>query len=258
MTDTQPTHEEWIGATVYDSTGDKVGKIDQIYLDDQSGQPEWLTVSTGWFGTAKQFVPIAGSRAHEDGLQVDATTDQIKDAPSIDDDGHLEQADERRLYDHYAIDYDAEDHEAAYGGRERADDGFEFQDSSADHSSGDTTTVTRSEEEVSVDKVEKESGRVRLRKYVVTEDVNITVPVRKQVARVVRTQASGDAAGTIDESDEGEEIVLSEEEIVVDKQVVAKENVSIETETVTEDRQVNEQVRKEQVEVDGDVDFTGN
>lgn len=253
MTDNQRTHEEWIGATLYDSSGDKVGKIDQIFLDDDSGQPEWLTVSTGWFGTATQFVPIAGSSVHDNGLQVDATTEQIKNAPSIDDDTHLDEADERRLYEHYSVDYDATDHEAAYGGRQRADEGFEYH---APSTTTDSASVTRSEEEVSVDKVEKESGRVRLRKYVVTEDVNVTVPVKKQVARVVRASATGDAPGTIDETDEGEEIVLSEEEIVVDKQVVAKENVSIETDTVTEDRQVNEQVRKEQVEVEGDVDAT--
>jgi uncharacterized protein (TIGR02271 family) len=250
MNDERPTYNDWIGAELYDSSGDKVGTIDQIYLDDHSGQPEWLTVSTGWFGTATHFVPIAGSRVYEDGLQVDATTDQIKDAPRVSDDAHLDEADERRLYDHYAIGYDADDHEAAYGGRERADEGFEYHDT---RTGGDSASVTRSEEEISVDKVEREAGRVRLRKYVVTEDVNITVPVKKQVARVVRTDASGET-GTIDESDQGEEIILSEEEVVVDKQVVAKENVTIETDTVTEDRHVTEKVRKEQVEVDGDID----
>ncbi len=247
MTDTK-THRDWVGRDLYDSDGDKVGTIEDIYLDDDSGQPEWVTVSTGWFGTARQFVPIAGTSAHDDGLRVSATTDMIKDAPSIDDDGHLSEADERRLYEHYGFDFESTDHEATYGGRERADEGFEYADTTA----ADASAVTRSEEEVSVDKREREAGRVRLRKYVVTEDVDVTVPVKKQVARVVRTTTDGE--GNIATEDTDEEIVLTEEELVVDKKTVAKENVRLETDTVVEDEHVTESVRKERVEVEGDVD----
>ena len=169
---TARTHADWIGSDVYDSDGDKIGSIDEIYVDDRSGRPEWLTVSTGWFGTSTQFVPIAGSTAHDDGLRVPYTTDHIKDAPSVDADQHLDASEERRLYDHYGLSYDATDHEIAYGGRERADAGFEYRDTDAIDTrsrGGDTEAeMSRSEERLDADKVERDAGPVRLRKYVVT------------------------------------------------------------------------------------------
>ena len=241
------SYESWIGADVYDSADDKIGSIDQIFLDDRSGQPEWLTVSTGWFGTSTQFVPIAGSTAAQGGLKVPYTTDHIKDAPSVDADQHLDSAEEQKLYTHYGIGYDVTDHEAAYGGKERADEGFDYNATDA--------SVTLSEEQLAVDKVEREAGAVRLRKYVVTEDVNVTVPVKKQVARIVRTPATG--TGAITDGDVVEDVVLKQEEVVVDKNVVAKEDVAIETETVTEQRQVSDSVRREEVEVEGEVDKKG-
>jgi len=251
MTNTSNTtsHRDWIGSDVYDSTGDKVGSVDNIFVDDRTGQPEWLTVSTGWFGTKTQFVPIAGTSRHQNGIKVPYTTDHIKDAPSIDADEHLSNSDERRLYQHYSMNYDATDHAEMYGGRERADEGYYYDD----HGSRDAE-VTLSEEQLEVDKREREAGKVRLRKYVVTEDVNVTVPVKKQVARVVRTPASGTAAGSIGDDDVVEEITLKEEEVVVDKNVVAKENVAIRTDTVTEQEQVSGQVRREEVDIEGDAE----
>jgi len=254
MAQANPTHVDWLDTTVYDSTGDKIGDISDIYFDDTTGQPEWLTVSTGWFGTRKQFVPIAGSIHIDDGLRVSYTTDHIKDAPSIDtDQEHLDASEERRLYDHYGLNYDATDHEAAYGGRERADEGYDYSDTREAHAVVDQASVTRSEEQLEIDKVAREAGRVRLHKYVVTEDVEVTVPVKRQVARIVRTAATGAA---VIGDDTVEEIVLAEEQIVVDKKVVAKETVSIETDIVVDDRVVAETLRKERVEVDGDITTT--
>ena len=251
MAQAKLTHVDWLGTSVYDLTGDKIGDISDIYFDDITGQPEWLTVSTGWFGTRRQFVPIAGSTPIDGGLGVSYTTDLIKDAPSIDaDQEHLDAPEERRLYDHYGLNYDATDHEAAYGGRERADDGYDYTDTRDSHARVEQASVTRSEEQLNIDKVAREAGRVRLHKYVVTEDVEVTVPVKRQVARIVRTAATGAA---VIGDDTVEEIVLAEEQIVVDKNVVAKETVSVETDIVVDDQVVAETIRKERVEVDGDV-----
>jgi len=244
------SYDNWIGADLHDQTGDKIGSIDQIYLDDASGQPEWLTVSTGWFGTSTQFVPIAGTTTHDDGIKVPYTSDHIKGAPSVDADNHLDADEERRLYAHYGLQADAADHETTYGGRERADEGYDYNTAAATGVDGE---VTLSEEQLEVDKVVRDAGAVRLRKYVVEEDVNVTVPVKKQVARIVRTPATGTAPGTIAEGDVVEEVGLSKEEVIVDKNVVAKETVGIETETVTEQRDVEGTVRKERVEVEGEV-----
>jgi len=243
-------YEEWIGTDVYDSAGDKMGDITNIFFDDVTGQPEWMTVSTGWMGTKEQFVPISGTANHEDGFTVPYATDVVKDAPSIDtDQEHLDADEERRLFEHYGLNPDGPDHEATYLGRERADEGYDYNDT-RDVADDGVAAVTRSEEQLAVDKVAVESGRVRVRKYVVTDDVEVTVPVKRQVARIVREPATG--AGII-EGDAVEEVVLAEEQVIVDKEVVAKETIGIETETVVGNETVSETVRKEKVEIDGDV-----
>jgi len=249
MTTETRTHADWIDRTVYDSTGDKIGSVDNIYFDDLTGRPDWITVSTGWFGTKTQFIPIAGTSPDGKGdLVLAYTTDHVRDAPSIDADEHLDADDERRLYSHYGLDYDgdAAAFDAATADRTRADEGYKYADTRSDAS------VVRSEEELSVDKVQRESGRARLSKYVVTEDVNLTVPVRKEVARVVREPIEGTEAGVIDADGVEAEIVLTEETVVVDKKVVAKERVGIETETETHEETVEATLRKEEVDVDGD------
>jgi uncharacterized protein (TIGR02271 family) len=115
--------------------------------------------------------------------------------------------------------------------------------------------MTRSEEELTVGTRQREAGRARLRKYIVTEMVTKTVPVSHEEVRIERepiTDANrADALDGPAISEEEHEVVLHEDEVVVDKQAVAKERVRLGTETVTEDQQVSEEVRKEQIETDG-------
>ena len=118
--------------------------------------------------------------------------------------------------------------------------------------------MTRSEEELRVGTTERESGRVRLQKYVVEEEVTKTVPVRREEVRVERepiTDANrGDAVDGPAISEEEHEVVLRAEEAVVDKRTVPKERIRLEKDVTTEDETVSETVRKEQVDVDGDHD----
>ncbi|MFH8410469.1 PRC and DUF2382 domain-containing protein [Streptomyces sp. NPDC018019] len=95
--------QDLTGMNVVDAEGTKVGSVQQIYRDDATDAPEWITVRTGLFGMKETFVPLAGARRVGDELQVPYTKDQIKDAPRIDADGHLEPAEEERLYRHYGI-----------------------------------------------------------------------------------------------------------------------------------------------------------
>jgi uncharacterized protein (TIGR02271 family) len=115
--------------------------------------------------------------------------------------------------------------------------------------------MTRSEEELRVGTQQREAGRARLRKYVVTEHVTQTVPVRHEEVRVERepiTDANRDQAlSGADISEEEHEVVLHAEEPVVEKRAVPKERVRLDTETVTEEREISEQVRKEQIDTDG-------
>ena len=92
------------GSTVYGTDGKKIGTAGQVYLDDQSGEPEWVTVNTGLFGTNESFVPLRNADLTGDGLTVPYSKDQVKDAPNVDpDNGHLDESEEERLFRHYDL-----------------------------------------------------------------------------------------------------------------------------------------------------------
>jgi uncharacterized protein (TIGR02271 family) len=265
----------WIGRKAVDRNGAKIGRIDDIYADDDTGQPEWLTVHTGMFGGHVSFVPLRGAQVQGDDLMVAYDKDQVKDAPRAEADGHLSEQEEDRLYDYYGVGAGFAD--TAYRGNEDTLTGTETRTdrgttdaSRADlrrdttlgtegyDTSGRTTddAMTRSEEEVQIGTRRREAGRARLRKWVETEQVERTVPVQREEVRVVRepiTDANRDAAMSgPDLSSEEHEVVLHEEEVDVQKRVVPKERVRLETETVTEQVPVTEEVRKERITTEGD------
>ncbi|QYG94936.1 DUF2382 domain-containing protein [Iamia sp. SCSIO 61187] len=257
MTDTrQATWTDWVGADVVDRDGDKIGKLQNVYMDRATGQPEWLAVSTGMFGRNETFVPIDGVDADGDALKAPYEKAFVKDAPNVDPDaGFISNAEESRLYEYYGREYQA------WSDTDRDAQDWDQHDTSRgaghDTSGPDTdSAMTRSEEEVDVGTRDREAGRARLRKYVVTENVTTTVPVRKEKLRVEREPITdgnvGKAMEGPDISDEEHEVVLNEEEVVVDKKVVPKERVRAEKDVEVEDREVTEQVRKEKVEVEGD------
>src|SRR5688572_19710063 len=95
--------QQLIGCTAYDSNGDKIGKVGQVYFDDATGEPEWATVNTGLFGTSESFVPIRDAEFSGDRLVVRHDKDRVKDAPNVGDDGHLSPEEERTLYSHYGV-----------------------------------------------------------------------------------------------------------------------------------------------------------
>jgi uncharacterized protein (TIGR02271 family) len=235
------TVRNWQGSTMVDRDGDRIGNIDAIYVDDQTGEPEWALVNTGFFGTRSTFVPIAQASASGDQVQVPFEKQRVKDAPNMDPDGHLSEQEEQELWRHYGLDYDDRD----TVGRD---------------TSGPTTdqAMTRSEEELRVGTTQREAGRARLRKYVTTEQQTVTVPVQREEVRVEREPITDanleDATSGPAISEEEHEVTLHQEQVVVETRAVPKERVRMDTETVTEERQVTEDVRKEQIEVDGDQD----
>lgn len=248
---------EWRGQTMVGSGGDKIGKIEEIYLDEQTEQPEWALVHTGMFGSKATFVPIANASAQGDDVQVPFEKATVKDAPKMEPDGELSEQDEAALYSHYGLAY----------GESRSDSGLPEGGANGDATrgvvgsdvSGDETdgAMTRSEEELRVGTASRESGRVRLRKHVVTENVTQTVPVQREEVRIERepiTDANRDAATSgADISEQEHEVVLHEEQVVVDKTAVPKERVRLDKDTVTEQHSVSEQIRKEQIDqVDAD------
>ena len=252
--------QNMIGCTAVDSNGDKIGKIAKIYLDDKTDEPRWVTVNTGLFGTKESFAPLSGSRWDGDALALSVTKDQVKGAPSIDADGHLEDSENDELYDYYGRSGQTSGYAGndgnAYADRETSGEharGGEYTRGEAgDDPSGDGSAMTRSEERVDVGTKQVETGRARLRKYVVTEDVTTTVPVSREEVRIERepiTDDNRDEALAGDDITEAEhEVTLHADEPVVQKEAVPVERVRLSTDTVTEDREITEQVRKEQIE----------
>jgi uncharacterized protein (TIGR02271 family) len=216
-----------IGTEVLDRDGERVGKVGNVYVGDDDRQPRWVTVRTGLFGQKESFVPLQGARIADGGLRVQTTKDAVKEAPRIDADGHLSDAEGQRLYEHYSLP----------GQRGRT----------TPNATGDQSMV-RSEEQLRVGTERTETGRVRLHKYVVTEEQQVTVPVRHEEVRVEREPVRGDERARIGEDDQ--EVVLHAERPVVRTEAVPVEKVRLSTETVTEQRTVRGKVRKERVEVD--------
>jgi uncharacterized protein (TIGR02271 family) len=252
---TEMTHAyDWQGRTLKDRNGDKIGKVDVLYVDQQTDKPEWALVNTGLFGTKSSFVPLAGASPSGEDVVVQVEAQQVKDAPKMESDQELSEHEEAELFRHYGIDYTTEgsvtatENAQATGSR-----GAVGRDTS-----GPTTdeAMTRSEEELRVGTAQRERGRARLRKYVVTEHVEQTVPVRREEVRLERepiTDANVDQALSGPEiSEEEHEVVLHEEEPVVEKRTVPKERVRMEKESVTDEAQISENVRKEQIEAEGD------
>jgi len=255
----QDQAREIMGADLLSSDGDKIGRIGQVYLDDQTGQPEWATVNTGLFGTKESFVPLAQAELRGNDVVVPHAKSQIKDAPSVDvDGGHLSQDEEAQLYTHYGMSY----------GESRSDSGFaesgvqtetRDRDAVGYDTSGPTTddAMTRSEERIRTGTEQVETGRARLRKWVETENVNVTVPVTKEKARLETepiTDANvGDAMDGPDLSEEEHEVTLSEERPVVSKETVPVERVRLTKEVQQTEETISAEQRKERIAAEGDV-----
>jgi uncharacterized protein (TIGR02271 family) len=296
-----------IGQDVYDASGEKIGSASEVYLDDETGQPEWATVRTGLFGTKESFVPLRDADLTNEGLRVGVSKAQVKDAPKIDTDGHLSPQEEQELYRYYglgtgtqtttdtgqagtyATDQTRTDQDLTTAGtgtagtagtgtagmattgtagmgtagtdrdRDGVRDDLEGRTGTVGRDTSGPTTdnaMTRSEEHLNVGTQRVEAGKARLRKYVVTENVTETVPVSREEVRVEREPITdANMPSAMDGpaiSEEEHEVTLHAERPVVSKEATPVERVRLDTETVTGQETVSGDVRKEQIEVDGD------
>lgn len=230
----------WEGRDVYDKSGEKVGTIDAVYLDEATGRPDWLAINTGLFGMKTNFAPAHDAVAErDDAVRIPYDKDRVKDAPGVDPDGRLSTEEERELFAYYGADYDAEPVERESRFERGGDD-----------------AMTRSEEELHVGTERGEAGRARLRKHVVTENVTKSVPVEREEIHVERepiTDENRDQALSGEPISESEhEVVAYEEQPVVEKRAVPKERVRLAKDSHTDEERVSEDVRKERIEAEGD------
>lgn len=282
----------------YDSDGEKVGSVGEVYLDDQTGQPAWVTVNTGLFGTSESFVPLEGARVEGDDLHLPYSKAKIKDAPRQDADKHLDVEQEEALYHYYGLgngagdrhdfegdrdrrDFDGDrDRDAAVGGAagtagaagvagaagrdrdfdgdrrdvtaDRDRDGHTVDDKARDIAdNGDGEGVVRHEERVNVGTERRESGKARLRKYVVTDQQQVDVPVSREEVNVTR-EPMNERASNVTLGEQTEAVTLHEERPVVDKETVAVERVGLDVDEVRDTERVQTEVAHEEVEVDTD------
>jgi uncharacterized protein (TIGR02271 family) len=279
------THQDLtslIGHHVYDAEGNKLGTAGSIYQSDMTGAPEWVTVKTGLFGTKESFVPLNGAEADDKGLHVTVHKDRVKDAPRIDEDGHLSDAETAALYRHYGLTPSsaAVNGGGAGNGRDPVPSprGEMARDAARPMPAGmnremparpapaaagrgaaaqpydDETqrqSMVRSEERLRAGTETVETGRVRLTKHVVTAQQTITVPIRREEVHITREPVKPGEAGTGAEiGDEERTVIVHEERPVIAKETVPVERVTLDTETVRENREVSDTVRREEVEVD--------
>ena len=251
MTDLTYDARQLPGRTAVDRNYSKIGTIDDVYVNDTTAQPEWLAIKTGLFGTKRTFAPLSGVHAHGDEVVVPYDADVVTEAPNADDLDHLSSDEVLALYDYY-------DRLGRTDTSAESDDRSPRRGPHGDDTSGPQTddAMTRSEEQLDVNKRTRQVGTARLRKWIETEDVVIRVPVQREKARMVTepiTDANRDRAMSgRDLTTEEHEVVLNEEIVDVNKRVVPKERVRLETETETDEVAVDDTVRKERIEFDHD------
>lgn len=248
------------GTTVYGTDGSKIGSAKQVYLDDQSGAPEWVTVNTGMFGSHESFIPLSQATLSGDRLEIPFDKTMVKDAPRVGADGHLEPSEEDELYRYYGMTgtgtAGTDTTTADIIGEDTRNDRTDASGTVGRDTSGPTTddAMTRSEERLKVGTEQVATGRARLRKHVVTENVTTTVPVTREEVRLEREPITdenrAEAGSGPDLSDEEHEVVLNEERVVVNKETVPVERVRLDKETVVENETVSDSVRKEEIDLD--------
>ncbi|MFG3281286.1 DUF2382 domain-containing protein [Streptomyces sp. NPDC048111] len=241
--------EDLQGLVAYDPEGEKIGGVEQVYVDDAVGRPEWVTVKTGLFGTKESFVPLAGARREGNALHVAHAKSVVKDAPRLEVDQHLDADEERELYRHYGVDGHAKRTPGPGGAAGSVDvPGNATGTDVHARFAGDDEALVRSEEQLRVGTENREVGRARLRKVVVTEDVTTTVPVSHEEVRVVREPIREGDRARADIGEAEAEVTLHAERPVVRKEAVPVERVRLETDKVTEQKEVSDTVRKERIQ----------
>ena len=273
------------GKHLVGTDGESIGKIKDVYESTDGGGGTFATVTTGLFGGGASFFPLDAAELRGDEVVVPYSKSFVKDAPRVENDEELTAPEEQRLFEYYSLgggstgttsgtttdtttDTTTGTTGAMTTGAATGASTAGMTDRGNEHgtvghdTSGPTTdnAMTRSEEQLRVGTERVEAGRARLRKYVTSETETRTVPVSREEVRVEREPITdANMPNAMDGpaiSEEEHEVVLTEERPVVAKEAVPVERVRLDTETVTEQATVTEEVRKEQIDMDGATDST--
>ena len=231
--------DSFAGYEVYDRNGEKIGKVDDLFVDEND-QPEYIGVKMGFLGTSSTLIPMDLVTVDESSGRIEVSVDKetAKNGPAFDDDREITPEYENQVYSYYGLQRSEPSAEpAAYGA---------YPSETTDE---DELRIQRSEEELRAGTRERQAGAINVRKRVVTERQQMEVPTRHEEVTVDRVPVEGKAT----EAEIGEDevrIPVTEEEVVVEKRPVAKEEVRIRKDVVEDTEVVEEDVRREEVDVD--------
>jgi uncharacterized protein (TIGR02271 family) len=250
---------QYAGYMGYDQHYEKMGNVDDLFLDENDS-PEYLGVKMGFLGTRTTLIPFEMARVNDARqlIEVAADKETVKNGPTFDDDREITPEFENEVYSYYGLrrpstieesgtygTYYAEQSTQTTGVADRTDVSYE-----------DEVRVQRSEEELRVGTRERKAGSIRVRKRVRTDREHIEVPTRHEEVTVERVPVEGEAT----EAQIGEDEVVvpvTEEEVVVEKRAVAKEEIRLRKDVVEDTEVVEEDVRREEVEVEDDTERRG-
>jgi uncharacterized protein (TIGR02271 family) len=251
--------DRYAGYIVYDRHYEKLGNVDDLFVDENDS-PQYIGVKMGFLGTRTTLIPFEMARVNDARqlIEVAADKETVKNGPTFDDDREITPEFENEVYSYYGLrrpstieesgtygTYYAEQSTQTTGVADRTDVRYE-----------DEVRVQRSEEELRVGTRERKAGSIRVRKRVRTDREHIEVPTRHEEVTVERVPVEGEAT----EAQIGEDEVVvpvTEEEVVVEKRAVAKEEIRLRKDVVEDTEVVEEDVRREEVEVEDDTERRG-
>jgi uncharacterized protein (TIGR02271 family) len=271
--------DRFAGYTVYDQHYEKIGKVDDLFVDE-SDQPEYIGVKMGFLGTSSTLVPMDMVRVNDERQLVEIASDKetVKSGPTFSDDHEITPEFENQIYSYYGLSrssgsegsgsygsyYSEQSTDAGTVGpgmsmgdtesgefREHAvtDEGVN-QSHGDDLEDEDELRVQRTEEELRAGTTEREAGQVNVRKRVRTDREQIEVPTRREEVSVERVPVEEGATTEAQIGEDEVRVPITEEEVVVEKRPVAKEEVRIRKDVVEDTEVVEEDVRREEVDVD--------
>jgi uncharacterized protein (TIGR02271 family) len=275
--------DQYAGYTVVDTSGSKIGKVDDLFLDE-SDQPEYFGVKMGFLGTSSTLIPadIATINNEQGFIEVSQPKSTVQDGPTFDDDREITPEYENEVRSYYGLgpiessgsygDYEETNGHSGAGTTDSTTAGTvgsgmsmgdtetgEFREHDrnqeglsqpgSDLEDEDELRVQRSEEELRAGTREREAGAMKVRKRVRTDREQIEIPTKHEEVTVERVPVSGEAT----EAQIGEDEVsvpVTEEEVVVDKRAVAKEEIRLRKDVVEDTELVEENVRREEIDVE--------
>jgi uncharacterized protein (TIGR02271 family) len=265
--------DQYAGHTVVDESGTKIGNVDDLFLDEND-QPEYFGVKMGFLGTSSTLIPadIATINNERGIIEVSQPKSIVQDGPAFDDDREITPEYENEVRSYYGLSavtstedrgtysgysgevgpgmYEGDTETGEFRGHAEDDEGVN-QSTGSDLEDRDELRVQRTEEELVAGTREREAGQLKVRKRVRTDHEQIAVPTRHEEVSVERVPVSGEAT----EAEIGEDEVsvpVTEEEVVVSKRPVVKEEVRIRKDVVEDTEVVEEDVRREEVDVEDD------